>query len=123
MGMRTTAAVILRVASACLGVLSCGGIAASVDDAGAAADEGRPESGDASIEADAMGADVTVDTGSLEPDGPVVIIPLDGPCGPTTCPEGCCQQRGQMDQVFCVAQPSNEGCGTGGTLCTGCFPP
>jgi hypothetical protein len=56
-------------------------------------------------------------------DGPVVVIPLDGACGPSTCPNGCCAQRGQQDQVVCIAQPDELNCGSGGGLCSACFSP
>jgi hypothetical protein len=38
-------------------------------------------------------------------------------CDPTTCTSGCCDANGQ-----CQLGASGEACGTGGQLCTACFP-
>ena len=43
--------------------------------------------------------------------------PTDGGCGPTTCPNGCCDAQGR-----CIDPPTDQECGGLGDQCTACAP-
>jgi hypothetical protein len=104
----------------------------SVDD-GSALDgprtEGSTGGNDSSLDATEGDSSGSGEAGSSSGGGvtdagtDVVGIPIDGSCGPATCPNGCCEQIGAQYQFYCIPQPDNSLCGSGGYACTACQPP
>lgn len=88
--------------------LGCGGTRASTDAGPVMPSEGGGTD-------DALAEDSTSDgpEGSLD-----ATVTLDGPCGPSTCPQGCCGSSGS-----CYVQPDDFNCGSHGAACAICDAP